>query len=483
MYDSYIRAFRWASDRIASNPNGGVIGFITNGGWIEGNAASGMRQALADEFDSIYVLDLRGDQRTQGELSRKEGGKIFGSGSRAKVCMTFLVKRPHPQPLSINGEGSFVEGEVSPCAAISQAKYAATPSAGTPRNAPSNHHAQIYYCSVADYMTREEKLKFLEDTKSVLPLSIYGEGAGGRGLDWQQLTPDEHGDWLNKRVGGDYDTYLTMGDKKDKTIVRKVFEDFYSRGLATSRDAWCYNYSKESLQKNIRECIDYYNQQRELYANKEISDIPRDPTKISWARALENLFIKNHYINEEDGCYISSIYRPYMKSYCYYAKDLNEMIYQLPKLFPFSIMRQSPNASVNRVISVSGPSGKKNFSCLMVNHLPCLDMIEKGQCFPLYIYNTDEKKKTEEQRSLFGSASSPLAIHGEGGKGGEVDCNRTSGITDWILDQTRKQYGHDDIMKEDIFYYVYGILHCPSYREKYQNDFKKALPRIPFVER
>ena len=123
MYDSYIRAFRWASDRIASNPNGGVIGFITNGGWIEGNAAAGMRQALADEFDSIYVLDLRGDARTQGELRKQEGGNVFESGSRAKVCMTFLVKRPHPQPLSINGEG-----EVSPCAAISQAKYAATPS-------------------------------------------------------------------------------------------------------------------------------------------------------------------------------------------------------------------------------------------------------------------------------------------------------------------------------------------------------------------
>ena len=111
-------------------------------------------------------------------------------------------------------------------------------------------------------------------------------------------------------------------------------------------------------------------------------------------------------------------------------------------------------------------------------------MIEKGQCFPLYVYDTDEKPKPKEQRSLFGAASSPSPI----GRGGDVTAQAVteggrSGITDWILDRTRKQYGHDEIMKEDIFYYVYGILHCPSYREKYQNDFKKALPRIPFVER
>ncbi|MBO5754350.1 MAG: hypothetical protein J6S69_11825 [Proteobacteria bacterium] len=144
MYDSYIRAFRWASDRIASNPNGGVIGFITNGGWIEGNAAAGMRQALVDEFDSIYVLDLRGDQRTQGELSRKEGGKIFGSGSRAKVCMTFLVKHgltPTPSPKERDFM-SGLEGEVSPCAAISQAKYAATPSASP--HTPASLTAKVY---------------------------------------------------------------------------------------------------------------------------------------------------------------------------------------------------------------------------------------------------------------------------------------------------------------------------------------------------
>ena len=330
-------------------------------------------------------------------------------------------------------------------------------------------------------MTREQKLDYLTTNISIASQKI----------DWQQLTPDEHGDWLNKRVGGDYDTYPRMGDKKDKTgEADKVFCDIYSQGLNTARGVWCYNFSSKSLKDNIRSCINFYNEQRVLFANKEISDIPRDPTKISWARALESLFTKNHYINEEDGCYISSIYRPYMKSYCYYAKDLNEMIYQLPKLFPFSIMRQSPNVSVNRIICIESPGSKKDFSCVMVDCLPDLHILATSQCFPLYVYNTEVNSiKQKKQRTLFND--------GEAAEHSADSSNRTSGITDWILDYVNKKYNlvasspspigrggqGGEVTKEDIFYYVYGILHCPSYREKYQNDFKKALPRIPFVER
>ncbi len=422
MYDSYIRAFRWAADRI-SNERGGIIGFVTNGGWIEGNAAAGMRKSLCNEFDSIHVFDLRGDQRTQGEMSRKEGGKIFGSGSRAKVCMTFLVKHPNKE----------------------------------------KHDGKIYYHDIGDYLTREAKLKILEDNVSI----------ASKDLTWQQLTPDEHGDWLNKRLGGAYDNYIRIGDKKDKAgEVDKVFGDCYSRGLATSRDVWCYNYSEKRIKKNIAGCIDFYNQQRELYANGAITEIPRDPAKISWARGLEQLFVKNHTINEDDGCYVNSMYRPFIKSKCYYAKDLNEMIYQIPKIYPFAVMQTHPQHEVNRVISVSGPSGKKDFACLMVNQLPCLDMIEKGQCFPLYVYGTDEKPQ-KAQGDLFDQEAKDL----------DLESSRKSGITNWMLKQTRGKYGHDEITQEDIFYYVYGLLHCQSYRDKYQNDFKKALPKIPFVEK
>ena len=90
LYDSYIRAFRWASDRLGEE---GIVAYVSNGGWIDGNAMAGFRKCLVDEFSNIYCFNLRGNQRTAGELSRREGGKIFGSGSRASITLTFLVKK------------------------------------------------------------------------------------------------------------------------------------------------------------------------------------------------------------------------------------------------------------------------------------------------------------------------------------------------------------------------------------------------------
>ena len=470
LYDSYIRAFRWASDRIASNPNGGVIGFITNGGWIEGNAAAGMRQALAEEFDSIYVLDLRGDARTQGVLRKQEGGNVFESGSRAKVCMTFLVKHG--------------EGDVSPCAAISQAKYAATPSAGLHPATP--HTCRINYISVADYMTREDKLKFLVDNKSLVSEKLV----------WQQLKPDEHGDWLNKRLGGEYDSYPRMGDKKDKDITNKIFSDIYGRGLATSRDTWCYNYSIKHLESNIRSCIEFYNSeslrtlQLQLSEDGLINSIDYDPTKFKWDRAQKEEIGKKkglQYKYRQDRIF-SSIYRPFVKSNCYFTRELNNCVYQLPQMFPISD-NVDATKEINRTICVESPGGKKDFSCLMVNCLPDLHLQATTQCFPLYVHaENDNSTKIKKQRTLF-------TPH-QAGEDSATEFTRTSGITDWVLDMVTKKYGKNSspsplergpggeaISKEDIFYYVYGILHCPSYRDKYQNDFKKALPRIPFVER
>lgn len=92
LHDSYVKAFRWASDRI-DKTNGGIIGFVSNAGWLDGNAMDGLRKCFEDEFSSIYVYNLRGDQRTIGEKSRKEGGKIFGSGSRTPISITILIKK------------------------------------------------------------------------------------------------------------------------------------------------------------------------------------------------------------------------------------------------------------------------------------------------------------------------------------------------------------------------------------------------------
>lgn len=187
LYDSYIKAFRWASDRIAQVKEGGIVAFISNGAWIDGNAQDGMRKCLHDEFTSIYVLNLRGNQRTSGELSRKEGGKIFGSGSRTPIAITFLVKNPK-----------------------------------------RSGKATIHYHDIGDYLTREQKLKMVKDFHSL------------RSIKWDVIEPTDKHDWINQRDGV-FDSLIIIGDKDHRDNKQTFFVPCYSRGLATARDAWCYN--------------------------------------------------------------------------------------------------------------------------------------------------------------------------------------------------------------------------------------------------
>ena len=148
IYDSYIKAFRWSSDRLDS-VNGGIISFVSNSGWLDGSGMDGLRKCLEKEFSSIYVFNLRGNQRTSGELSRKEGGKIFGSGSRTPIAITLLVKNPERK----------------------------------------NQKALIHYYEIDDYLNREDKLQILKNYKSV----------ANEAIQWKSLRPNEHGDWISQR--------------------------------------------------------------------------------------------------------------------------------------------------------------------------------------------------------------------------------------------------------------------------------------------
>lgn len=236
LYDSYVKAFRWASDRIDPN-NGGVIGFVTNGGWLDGNAFDGFRKCLGKEFSSIYVFDLRGNQRTSGELSRKEGGKIFGSGSRAKIVITILIKNPKA----------------------------------------ANTKAEIYYHDIGDYLSREQKLEEINRIGSCFSTKFTPI----------VLKPDIYGDWINKR-NNVFSSFIIIGDKKDKSLKEKFFKDWYSLGLDTHRDAWCYNFSKDRLEQNIKKTISFYNKEREEYHAGKLKDFNRDDHSISWTRATLN---------------------------------------------------------------------------------------------------------------------------------------------------------------------------------------------------
>ena len=238
LYDSYIKAFRWASDRIADCKDGGVVAFISNGAWIDGNAQEGFRKCLEDEYSSIYVLNLRGNQRTSGELSRKEGGKIFGSGSRTPISITLLVKNP-----------------------------------------AKKGKATIYYHDIGDYLSREQKLKKISEFGSV----------DSSELQWEIVAPNEKGDWINQR-GGIFDSLIILGDKEDKNNKQVVFVPFYSRGLATARDAWCYNSSSESLNANIKRSMDFYNDQRYQLSKGFIKDVEYDLTQHYCPKKLPHRF-------------------------------------------------------------------------------------------------------------------------------------------------------------------------------------------------
>ncbi len=399
LYDSYIRAFRWASDRISDD---GILAFITNGAYIDKNTAEGFRRSLMNEFDSIYCFNLRGFIRGKsGTAAKKEGQNIFDI--MTGVAITLLIKK---------------------------------------KNHQAGQQAILHYHDIGDYLSREQKLERIQ------------EFCNYSAIPWQILTPDEHGDWLNHRTSG-YDKFLPIGDKatKGKPDTKALFT-LFSGGVKTGRDAWCYNFSQVHLAENMSSTISYYT---ECLGN----EIVYDTTRISWTGEVKNAHSKNkHSVHDVTKQRVAS-YRPYCKAYQYFDALWNTRPYQMPKLFPTAQHQ-------NLVITIPGVGIRKPFSCLIhdtITDLNCQDA--GGQNFPLYWY---------EERN----ADAPMLDLGLESDAG--DYIRHDGISNFGLKQFRTAYGDPKIGKEDIFYYVYGLLHSTEYRTRFENDLKKELPRIPFAK-
>ncbi len=417
LYDSYIKAFRWSTDRLADN-EGGVLAFVSNGAWLDGNSQDGFRKVLEKEFSSIYVFNLRGNQRTSGERSRKEGGKIFGSGSRTPIAITLLVKNPASQ----------------------------------------NKKATIHYHDIGDYLSQKEKLEII---------SNFGSVSNGV-MAWKRLKPNEHGDWISQRNEA-FGNFIPIGAKKGKEKLKTFFVPYYGRGIATTRDSWSYNSNIETLGANVEESIKFYNtQMASFYDAHEITDLKQkelvnriksyidyDQKSLSWSDGpIFDLARKKEFLFNPETIAMS-VYRPFYKQHLYFNRDLIERVYQIPKLFP------SPGLE-NMVICVS--ANYKDGTVLIAGEIPDLHFNGDTQAFPLYWY----EEREEVQGNLFDTL-------------GEEKYIRRDGISDFILDRAQKQYGKS-VNKEDIFYYVYSILHSPEYRETFKNDLKKMLPRIPLVD-
>lgn len=311
-----------------------------------------------------------------------------------------------------------------------------------------NHKAEIYYYDIGDYLSREQKLDIIASFKSM------------KNLPFTRLKPNEHGDWISQR-NDKFGTWIPIGDKENKDNKSTFFAPVYSRGLSTARDSWCYCFSKKQLERQMHLSIDFYNEQRKLFANEKAKNptanarafVSYDDSKLSWNRGILNYCEKNKTIDFEDDSVRLSLYRPFCKQNSYFNVAMNDMTYQLDKHFP------SPNAK-NLVICTKGV-GDKDFSCLISDHLPDLQVNFNGQCFPLYWYETIEP----EQNSLFGD---------------DAQIVRHEAVSDFILERAQGKYGNK-VQKEDIFYYVYGILHSKSYRKTFSADLKKMLPRIPLI--
>ena len=382
LFDSYIRAYRWASDRIGSL---GVIGFVTNAGWIESASADGMRKCMAEEFSSIYIYHLKGNQRTSGERSRQEGGKIFAEGSRAPIAMVFLVKNPN-DPIK----------------------------------------GKIFFHSVEDYLTREQKLNEVSKFGSI----------SNKAMPWERIIPDKHGDWLNQRDDS-YHKFMRLDGKKSNE--QAIFKNC-SAGLLTSRDSWIQCSCSNKLKENVDKMVEFYNSQ--IKSHEKGNKLDFDKTKMSWDEKQ-----KKGVLNKTEAeCYVSKfdfigMYRPFFKQHVYFNKFWNARVYQMPTIFE---NKQSQN-----MLIVVSCTGAKEFSCIATDTIADYQLMFNGQCFPRFIYTGGIK----------------------------IDA-----ITDEALIHFKRPYGESiNLTKDDIFYYIYGVLHSTEYREKYANNLSKELPRIPRV--
>ncbi len=421
LYDTYKLALRWASDRIGEE---GVIAFVTNGSWVDGNAESGLRACLASEFSSIYVLHLRGNQRTQGEVSRREGGKVFGSGSRAPVAIIILVKNPHRLARRKHEKSS------TRLSADCQKQQKNRKKSRTKR-------CEIRYRDIGDYLTREQKLTALRDAGSIKGFS-----------DWQTITPNAHHDWVNQRSDA-FARFYPMGTKETKAgkADDAIFK-LYSRGYATGRDAYLYNFSHDACLENARRMTkEYLGALSELEENPELTVdevVHRHNARqhIKWGAELKKRLEQKKRVDFKAEYLRKVSYRPFVPTNCYADYTLSQSKHRMDRMFPSL-------SSENRVICVPTIGSKKPFSALITDVMPDLNLNNGCQCFPRWEYPPS---------------------------GGRLD-----NISDTALAAFRAHYRDDGITKDAIFDYVYGVLHSSVYRERFANDVSKMLPRIPFA--
>lgn len=376
LYDSYVKAFRWASDRLT---NQGVIGFVTNGGYLNSNSTDGLRAGLYEDFNHLYIFNMRGNALGLGEIRKKEGGNVFGAGTRTSVAVSILVKDD------------------------------------------SDSH-ELHYYDIGDYLSQKDKLEIIEDFTDI------------SSIDWATILPDENNDWLNQR-DPNYQKYASLAGESTSVFNNN------SMGILTSRDAWVYGYSKEKVAQNTERLVQNYNNELKRLKNIPVNErkdlLNRKSNHINWSRKLERFAVNDIELEFHQSHLKLSLYRPFTKKWVYHDKALNEEA----RLY-YNKFGQN-----NLVINTTGRGATRDFSPLVVDCIPSNDFMEKGQGFMRYDNEVDETSLFQNNDNLNQEFADKLGLN-----------------------------------LDDTFSYVYGLLNSKEYQEKYTNDLKKDLARIPIAQ-
>lgn len=370
-YDSYIKGIRWASDRLQGK---GIIGFVTNGSYLDSNSTDGVRACLYKEFNYLYIFNLRGNALGLGENRKKEGGNIFGSGTRTTAAISILVK-----------DGS------------------------------ENHN--IYYHDIGDYLSQKEKLNIIYELKDI------------SNIQWNTIVPDRNNDWINQR---------DLSYEKYDNVVKDVFNN-NAVGISTNRDAWVIGFSKDVVLLNSKRLVSNYNSEliRLSNDNEYKKNLNRDSNFIKWSEKLEKNFDSKKILSFDDRYLSTILYRPFTKKWIYYQNDLVDRPGQYYRKF----------GKENLVLMTTGRGASRPFSALVSRNLPSLDLQEKGQGFMRYDNEIGKDQLFQFQDNMNTAFAEKLGLS-----------------------------------LDDTFAYVYGLLNSKEYQQKYANDLKKELARIPIVK-
>jgi len=396
LYDPYVKAIRWASDRVRHE---GIVALVTKRTFIDKKSFDGMRKHLDSDFDAIYVLDCGGSVHENPKLSGTTHN-VFGI--KNGVSINLFVKREE-----------------------------------------STGDCEIHYHRMGEFLRKEERYEVLD------------EAGSWRGIDWEMLEPDEKHRWLVDPRTKEFESFLPLGSKKakkaDQGEADTIFKT-YSRGLATSKDAYVYDFDREALKQRMRSMVDVYNTEVKRWAQlsedeQEETDVREflrsDDEKIKWSRTQRRNVERGRDTTFDTGYFRRSIYRPYSRKWLYFDPTLMEMTYLWSDILP-NKEAEEENRFICTVTEKQLP-----FSAQMTNLIPALHYGgRQTQCFPFYVYDEDE-------------------------------ADRCENITDWAVEQFRSHYEGVSIEKSDIFYYVYAVLHHPRYRKRYGDNLRRKLPRIP----